>query len=144
MDAIIKPHRKELFPMAKFLSLTVQTKITDGGVTVVDRSFAVADREIEEKIEATIRIPSGGSKFIAVEGTDITGKTDPMVLGLSQIRGFALESDVQVEFKIDGAAAGVPFGPGAVAMDNATISTLEIENANGLPANIKLIVWGDR
>jgi len=91
--------------------------------------------------QATYRLGASGSKFIAVDGTDITGKTDPQLLPLSVIQGFSLESTEPVTIKVDGAAAGVQTKQ---AVQNGMIaSSLEIEGA-GQAADVKLIVWGVR
>jgi hypothetical protein len=128
--------------MAKFLDLTTNVKITDGGETVVDRQLSHT-MEVEEIVEGTIRIANGSEKFICVEGSE-GAETSPLSLGLSAIRGYKFFSDVQVDIEEDAAAAAVARGPGAFGPDNCSLVSIKVANSSGLPANVKYIIWGDR
>jgi len=138
----INPFAKGDFSMAKFLEVTTNVKITDGGASIVDRQLTHT-MEVEEIVEGTVRVQSGASKFICVEGEE-GSEPSPLSLGLSRIRGYKFMSDVQVEILEDGALTGTKSGPGAFGPDNCTLDSIKISNASGLPANIKYIIWGDR
>jgi hypothetical protein len=128
--------------MAKFLEATKNIVITDGGVTVVDRQLTFT-MEVEELVEGTIRVLTGQDKFICVSGSE-GAEISPMALGLSSIRGYTMESDVQVEVREDGAAEGPPRGPGVFGTDNTNITSIKVVNGSGLDANLKYLIWGNR
>jgi len=129
--------------MSKFVTITKTIEVTDGGTTVVDMQ---SDYTIEtmEFSWSSANIPVSGSLTFCVKGTDVAGITDPMVLPLTNIRGFHIEADAQIDIKEDGAAASVQAGPGSLGKDNCMLSTLEVGNGSGVPVNIKYVVWGDR
>lgn len=129
--------------MAKFGTFVFTPTITDGGETVVGAAsgWEEQDVEFEEYHLGSIRIGGSESKFIAVKGTDVAAETDPVVIPLSIIEGYALQSNVPVDVKIDAAAAGIQCTKQAnVGM---MASSIEIEG-KGQVADVKLIVWGKR
>jgi len=128
--------------MAKFVDLTKNVIITDGGVTIVDRQLTHT-REVEEVTEGTLRVSAGQEKFVCVAGTEGT-EVSPMSLALTKIRGFTMEMDQTVEIREDGANPGVQHGPGIYATDNTSLDSIKIVNGGALPANVKFIIWGDR
>ena len=69
--------------MAKAVTVAVEVSATEGGATVLDMAdtFQAAFDDVNQY---TLRIPNGADKFFAVQGTDITGETDPMVLASYQ------------------------------------------------------------
>ena len=128
--------------MAKFVDLTKNVVITDGGVTIIDRQLTHT-REVDEVTEGTIRINAGQEKFICVAGVEGT-EVSPMALGLTKIRGFVMELDQTVEIREDGANPGIQRGPGIYDADNTTLDSIKIVNGGALSANVKFIIWGDR
>jgi len=84
--------------MAKFGTFVFTPTITDGGETVVSAAsgWMEQDVELEEYHLGPIRIGGSDTKFVAVKGTDITGKIDPTIIPLSTIEGYALESNYPV------------------------------------------------
>ena len=92
--------------MAKAFTLTIEAGATEGGTTVLDMKDTF-EGTFDDVNKHTLRIPNGSDKFIAVQGTDLTGETDPMVLALNKIRGIFVKSAVALGIQIDGAAAAV-------------------------------------
>lgn len=129
--------------MAQMITVTKNVKITDGGSTVVDQEFS-NEQEIQEYSRSTATVQGGDSSIFCVKGTDLVGLSDPMVLPLTKIRGYAIDTDMALGVKEDGAAVAVPSGPGQGGKDNTSLDTIEFENNGGLPAHIKFIIWGDR
>jgi len=128
--------------MAKFVDLTKTVVITDGGVTIVDRDLTHA-REVDEIVQLTLRIDNGQEKFLCVTGAE-GAEVSPMSLGLSKIRGFAIELDQTVEIREDGANPGLQRGPGIYDADNTTLDSIKIVNGGTLPVSVKCFIWGDR
>ncbi len=129
--------------MAKALKITIEVGATEGGATVLEMEDTF-EGTVDDVNKHTLRIPNGSDKFVAVQGTDLTDKTDPMVLGLVTIRGLFVKSAVALGIQIDGAVAEVIIGPGASLLNNLTAATVELSNSSGQPADIQLAVWGDR
>ncbi len=129
--------------MAKFITLTTSVSITDEGEEVVPSSvgFAVAEAEIEEYNQGTYRVTASGDKFIGVTGSVITGETDPVVVPLSIIEGYQLQSNYPITVSVDGAAAGVQVT--VDARHGMQASSLKFEGA-GQVADVKLLIWGKR
>jgi hypothetical protein len=130
--------------MAKFLTLTATALITDGGVEAVNREFELATLDIDDYISLSLKIAASGSKFLAVEGTNIGGKTDPIVFSLIKIHGVVILSNQQLGIKVDGADAAISIGANYPLVLPAISDTIEIENEAAAQADIKLIVWGDK
>ena len=129
--------------MAKFVDLTHNVTVTDGGVTAIDPGPLTHTREVDEVTQGTLRINAGQDKFICVAGVEGT-EVSPTALGLVKIRGYLLGLDQPVEIREDGANPGVQRGPGFVVVDNTTLDSIKVVNGGALAANIKYIIWGDR
>ncbi len=129
--------------MAKAFKVTVEASATEGGVTVLDMTDTF-EAVFDDVNKHTLRILNGSDKFFAVQGTDITGETDPMVLALIAIRGIFVKSAVALGIQVDGAVAAVTIGPGASLLNNLAAGTIKLSNVSGQPADIEVAVWGDR
>ncbi len=129
--------------MAKFLTQTVTPVITQEGETVVTRTFSLADIEIDEFTEMSVRLGVSSSKFICVEGTDISGKIDPIVVPFSVMQGFIFQTANLIDVAIDGAVAVVQMGPGPIALPMVA-SSVEITNSGGIAEDLRIVIWGQR
>ncbi len=107
--------------MAKAFKVTVEVGATEGRATVLDitNTFKAVFDDVNKH---TLRIPNGPDKFFAVQGSDISGETDPMVLALIAIRGFFVKPAVALSIQIDGAVTAVTIGPGASLLNNLAAS----------------------
>ena len=128
--------------MAKFLVFGTGVTITDGGEAALGASaqLSLADQEIEEFSWGTYRVGASGEKFVAVIG-GAGVETDPVIVPLSIIEGFQLESNVPVDIAIDAAVAGVQVL--AASQHGMQASSIKISGL-GQVADVKLLVWGKR
>jgi hypothetical protein len=137
--------------MASFVKVTVLTEITENGVTTVDREF-IHEYEVSGKVEGSYWLDAVTPQVtLCVKGTDLaTGGpggaaiTDPMVVGLSKIRGFALDSDINLNLRFDSAAEAVDVAEGNAAFAQTDISILEIAANDTRSGEVRFVVWGDR
>lgn len=137
--------------MASFVKMSTSVIVTEGGVTTVDREF-IKEFEITGKIEGSYWLdPTVPSVTLCVRGTDLaTGGpggvpiTDPMVLGLSNIRGFVIENDINVEARLNSAADVQAVAQGHFGNADGEVSIIEITRDDTRSGEIRYIMWGDR
>lgn len=131
--------------MATTITVTSGVKIVDGGVTVVDREF-VSEYEITGKVEGDYWLDAQSSSFtLCVKGTNVATPVivDPFVVGLSTIRGIALQSEINLELVIDGGDP-VKMAEGNMCIAQAEIQTLKISKDDTRTGSVAFVVWGDR
>ena len=132
--------------MAITVEVASTIKIVDGGATVVDREF-ISSYEITGKVEGDYWLDASSSSFtLCVKGTNVTTPAivDPFVVGLSTIRGIALQSEINLELVIDGAATPIQMAEGNMAIAQAEMQTIKISKDDTRTGNVQFIVWGDR
>ncbi len=132
--------------MAMNATITTGIKIVDGGVTVVDREFTYA-YEVTGKVEGDYWLDTSTSSVtLCVKGTNISTPAivDPMVVGLTTIRGIAIKNELNIEIAINGAAVGIPVAEGNFEIGQAEIQTVQITKDDTRSGLIHFIVWGDR
>lgn len=69
---------------------------------------------------------------------------DPFVVGLSTLRGIALQSEINLELVIDGAATPIQMAEGNMCIAQAEMQTIKISKDDTRTDNVQFIVWGDR
>lgn len=137
--------------MAVQVTYTVNIQIVQGGVTLVDRELTEAG-QFDAKFEGTYWLDDVTDKVtLCVKGTDLVaggpsggGITDPMVVGLTKIRGFAIQTDLDVELRFNSAddVLSVPRGSGGFS--KAVADIVEIAKAGADSGEVRFILWGDR
>lgn len=137
--------------MATFVTVTQQVEIIEDGVTTVDRQFDT-EIEVDGKVEGSHWLDAVNPTLtLCVRGTDLaTGGpggvaiTDPMVLGLSNIRGFSLDTDINFDLRFDSAAEAISMAEGNMVVSEGDIDIIEITRNDTRNGEIRFIVWGDR
>jgi hypothetical protein len=132
--------------MATLLTASTAIKIVDGGVTVVDREF-IYEYEITGKVEGDYWLdPQSASFTLCVKGTNIATPAivDPFVVGLSTIRGIAIQSEINLEIAVDGAVEPIKMAEGNMMMAQAEMQTVKISRDDTRSGQVQFIVWGDR
>jgi hypothetical protein len=120
-------------------------------VTVVERTFT-EENEASDKIELSYWLGTAGQKLtICVLDTDLaTGGpggaaiTNPVVLGLTKIRGLVMENDINVDLRFDSEASQVLAAEGHVTFSDTDLDIVEITRNDAVGGQIKIVVWGDR
>lgn len=131
--------------MAMTVQATSSIKIVDGGVTVVDREF-ISEFEITGKVEGDYWLDTSAAGFtICVKGTNIASPAivDPLVVGLTTIRGIGIMSEINLELTID-AGAPVKMAEGNMMIAQAEMATVKIDRDDTRTGQVQFIVWGDR
>ncbi len=132
--------------MATTITVTSGVKIVDGGVTVVDREF-VSEYEITGKVEGDYWLDAQSSSFtLCVKGTNVATPVivDPFVVGLTTIRGIAIQSEINLELSIDGAVAPINVAEGNFMIAQADMQTIKISRDDTRTGMVNFIVRGDR
>jgi hypothetical protein len=137
--------------MASFVKVTVLTEITENGVVTVDPE-TIHEFEISGKVNSSYYLDGVAQQVtLCVKGTDLaTGGpggaaiVDPMVLGLSLIRGFSLDTDINLALRFDSAAEVLKVAQGNMAISEANLSILEIARDDTRNGEVRFVVWGDR
>lgn len=132
--------------MAITVSAASAIKIVDGGVTVVDREF-IYEYEITGKVEGDYWLDASAADFtLCVKGTNVAEPAivDPFVVGLSTIRGLAVQSEINLEITVDGAAAPIKVAEGNFMIAQADMQTVKITRDDTRTGMVNFIVWGDR
>lgn len=131
--------------MAITVSVATAIKIVDGGATVVDREF-ISEYEITGKVEGDYWLDASSSSFtLCVKGTNIATPAivDPFVVGLSTIRGIAIQSEINLELVVDGGDP-IKMAEGNMSIAQAEMMTVKISKDDTRTGNVQFIVWGDR
>jgi hypothetical protein len=136
--------------MATIVTVESNVVITETGVSVVDRTFSV-EYEVTDKQEGSVWLD--GTIDVAtfcVRGTDLgvggvggQAITDPFVLPLAFIRGFALEADIPVELNIGVEVAPITLAIGPFVVGRCEAALFQVTRLSGA-GNVKFVVWGDR
>ena len=128
--------------MAKYVTIKTVVEGLDGTGQALPNRVVETQYLINEIVYLTLTIPNNGSKTFCVEGTNVSGITDPIVVGLTAITGYRVESTQQLSVKEDGAALAVTRGPGVQLVENANLNTLQLSNTSGSAASVKVEIWG--
>ena len=132
--------------MATTISASAAVKIVDGGVAVVDREF-IYEYEITGKVEGDYWLDAVASEFtLCVKGTNVASPVivDPFVVGLSTIRGLAIQSEINLGISINGAAAPIDIAEGNFIIAQAEIQTIKVSRDDTRAGKVEFVVWGDR
>lgn len=132
--------------MAITVSASSNIKIVDGGVTVVDREF-IYEYEITGKVEGDYWLDTSAAEFtLCVKGTNIATPliVDPFVVGLSTIRGIAIQSEINLLLTVDAAATPIKVAEGNFMIAQADMQTVKISRDDTRTGQVNFIVWGDR
>ncbi|MCL4301111.1 MAG: hypothetical protein KJ077_35590 [Anaerolineae bacterium] len=132
--------------MATTISVSSAIKIVDGGVTVVDREFTT-EYEITGKVEGDYWLDASASSFtLCIKGTNVATPVivDPFVVGLTTIRGIAIQSEINLELVIDGAATPIKMAEGNMCIAQAEMQTIKISKDDTRTGSVAFVVWGDR
>lgn len=128
--------------MAKSIEVTINITGTDTGETMFERQHQLTG-EVGDVVSGTVRILAGASKRICIAGEE-NAAASPISLDLTQIRGFVLDLDGQVEMRFDAADAGSLVGPGQVSINKTILNGLTLVNDGAALVNAKYYVWGDQ
>lgn len=128
--------------MAKSIEVTINVVGTDTGETMFERQHQLTG-EVGDVIAGTVRILAGANKRICVSGEE-NAVASPIALDLTQIRGFVLDLDGQVEVRFDDADNGPLVGPGQISLNRTVLTGLTLVNAGAALVNAKYYVWGDQ
>jgi hypothetical protein len=137
--------------MATIVTVETSINITEGGNTIVDRTFN-AEYEVDDKVEGSYWLDNTTQKVtICVKGTNLgtggPGNTpilDPMVIGLSSIRGLALENDINVELRFDSQDDVIKVAEGNFSLAQCDLNIIEITRDDTRTGSVKFVIWGDR
>lgn len=132
--------------MATQLTASSSIKIVDGGVTTVDREF-VYEYEITGKVEGDYWLDLAAGEFtLCVKGTNVATPVivDPFVVGLSTIRGLAIQSEINLEISINGATEPIKMAEGNFMIAQAEMQTVQISRDDTRAGSVQFVVWGDR
>jgi hypothetical protein len=132
--------------MATTVTASSAIKIMDGGVTTVDREF-IYEYEITGKVEGDYWLDAQAAEFtLCVKGTNISSPAivDPFVVGLSTIRGLAIQSEINLGLSINGAATPIDIAEGNFMIAQAEMQTVKISRDDTRAGKVEFVVWGDR
>lgn len=137
-------NQKGEFSMTTTVQVSNLVKIVEGGVTTVEREFS-STQEVTGKAEASFWLDTTDTTVtVCVKETVLTTLTNPMVVGLSDIRGLSVNSDVNLTVKLNGAATGFEVAAGPFQIAWGSFSTIVLERNDTKSGNVTIIVWGDR
>lgn len=128
--------------MADILALTATVVGTTGGESAVNRAWSVSDYSVKGLNETSFMLPTASNRFLAVDGSDISGQSNPIMPGFAEFNGIALVSAQDLELTLDGAAAPITILGGKPAILPVKFSTALLENNSAQSSLVKLIWWG--